>query len=397
MPSSSFRLERSWWALAAAVLASFACARRTPSENDPPGPRPALRQLASPSAFDLVPTSDGAVLVWASSSPGALHVEAFDAAGRAPSEAATLEAGSGVADVSALALASARVIAWSEAGADGRRLRAAWQADHDATRAFDLGSAGADAPSGRGGIALAASGQGARLLARSGPTPCASATEPPCRALQFFSLDAAGARAVGLSLAVPSPCAAHAAQLAPSPVGQVSGAAEPFEYAVCSASRGRSALTIFSIRPSPAYAAAEEVFVGCTPLGAARFAGQSAFVAQCGDERRWAHLEGEGGATIVERLEPRGLVCGAAGASIRFGAGWLRLAEPLGDLELLLGDDLAPPGSRAVWTGGALLVARPLANGELALARHVCRDTALVELLESPDASLDDAADRPGR
>ena len=380
----------------------LACTRRSASESEPSesesSKRPALRRLASPRAFDLVPTSEGAVLVWASSSPGALHVEGFDAAGRGSSEgAATLEAGSGVADVAALALGSARVLAWSEAGSDGRRLRAAWQTEHGAARVFDLGSAGADTAHGRGGVALAASGQGARLLARGGPTPCTSASDPPCRAFQFFALDPDGARAAGLSLAVPSPCAVRAAQLVPRSGAGGSSAAEPFEYAVCSEAGGRSALTIFSIRPSPAYAAAEEVFAGCAPLGAARFAGQSAFVAQCGDERRWARLDGEGGAALVESLEPRGMVCGAAGANIRLGPGWLRLAEPLGELELLLGDDLAPPGSRATWTGGALLVARPIAGGELALARHVCRGTALVELVEAPDASLENAEGGQGK
>lgn len=381
-------------ALGASAVLLLGCARRTPSESEPRGV-PAVRQLASPGAFDLVPTSSGAALVWASSSPGALHLEGFDAAGHPSSESAVvLDTVSAVAEVAALALGSAHVIAWSEVGSDGRRLRAAWLPERGPARPFDLGDVGAEATSGRGGIALAASGQGARLLARGGPTPCTSATEPPCRAFQFFSIDVDGAKTAGFPLAVPAPCADHAAQLVPSSGGRASGAAEPFEYAVCSESQRRSALTIFSIRPSPAYAQAEEVFAGCTPLGAARFGGQSAFVAQCADERRWARLDGEGGAAIVESLEPRGLVCGAAGANARLGAGWLRLVEPLGGLELLLGNDLAPPGSRVTWTGSALLVARPTASGVLALVRYACRGTALVELGAPPDASSDDADSR---
>jgi hypothetical protein len=379
-------------ASAASALLLLGCERRTAADSEPRPVHPAVRQLASPSAFDLVPTSSGAALVWASSSPGALHLQGFDAAGLPSSEATVeLDAASVVAEVAALALGPARVVAWSEVGADGRRLRAAWLPEHGAAHPFELGDTGADPTSGRGGIALAASGQGARLLARGGPTPCTSATEPSCRAFQFFAIDVDGARAAGFPLAVPAPCAEHAAQLAPSSGGLASGAVEPFEYAVCSESQGRSALTIFSIRPSPAYAQAEEVFAGCTPLGAARFGGQSAFVAQCGGERRLARLDGDGGAAVVDSLEPRGLVCGAAGANARLGAGWLRLLEPLGSLELLLGKELAPPGSRATWTGTALLVARPTASGELALDRYACQGTALVEVDVAPDASRKDA------
>jgi hypothetical protein len=109
-----------------------------------------------------------------------------------------------------------------------------------------------------------------------------------------------------------------------------------------------------------------------------------------------ARLDGDGGAAIVESLEPRGLVCGAAGANVRLGAGWLRLTEPLGSLELLLGDDLAPPGTRAVWAGAVLLVARPTAAGVLALTRHACQGTALVELGDAPDASSENAGGRQG-
>jgi hypothetical protein len=131
---------------------------------------------------------------------------------------------------------------------------------------------------------------------------------------------------------------------------------------------------------------AEEVFAGCTPLGAARFAGDAAFVASCAGERRWARIDHDTGTLRVETLEPRGLVCGAAGANVRLGAGWLRPSEPLGGLELLLGEDLAPEGSRAIWAGSALLVARPTPEGALALTRHVCRGAALVEVGDGPDA-----------
>ena len=88
-------------ALGASAVLLLGCARRTPSESEPRGV-PAVRQLASPGAFDLVPTSSGAALVWASSSPGALHLEGFDAAGHPSSESAVvLDTVSAVAEVAA--------------------------------------------------------------------------------------------------------------------------------------------------------------------------------------------------------------------------------------------------------------------------------------------------------
>ena len=356
------------------------CGRREPT----PAPEARdERRSSTPSAFDLVPTAGGAALVWAGGMPPALHLEPLDAAGHVLRHAtSTLASGEGVADVAVVARGGAHVIAWSEAAAGERRLRAAWVPESGPARRFELGAVGSDAPVARGGVALAASGQGARLFARGGPTACAAASAAPCRAFQFFAIEPDQARPLGLALAVPSPCASQAAQLVPGVSGRAlpGGTAEPFEYAVCSAARDSPALTVFSIRPDPAYAMAEEVFAGCTPLGAARFAGAAAFVALCGSERRVARLARDAAGLSIEVLEPRGLVCGAAGANVRLGAGWLRLSEPMGGLELLLGEDLAPPGSRAVWTGSALLVARPTAAGELLLQRHACRGTALVEL-----------------
>jgi len=142
---------------------------------------------------------------------------------------------------------------------------------------------------------------------------------------------------------------------------------------------------VFSIQPNPAYAAAEEGLAGCAPLGAGRFGGEATFVGVCGGQRRSVSVPVEGGALVARNLEERGLICNAAGAMLRFGGGWLRPIEPLGRLELLLNDDLAPPGARAVWTGAALLVARAL-DGRLSLSRYGCRGTQLVQLDALRDA-----------
>jgi hypothetical protein len=179
-------------------------------------------------------------------------------------------------------------------------------------------------------------------------------------------------------LTVPNPCAAHSAQLVAGRRA-ASGEAGPFEYAICAGPTGASALTVFSIQPSPAYAAAEEALAGCAPLGAGRFGGEATFVAACGAQRRSVSVPADGGALVARNLDVRGLGCNASGPLLRFGNGWLRPSEPLGRLELLLNDDLAPPGARAVWTGAALLVAQA-SDGRLSLRRYGCRDTQLLEL-----------------
>lgn len=385
MPSAPQRLTNHRSACIGALWLLSSCSRHeaAPTEKAPPGSTE--RRLAMPSAFDLVPAPAGGLLVWAGGAPPALHLEALDAAGRVqPAALPTLAVGEGVADVAAASLGAARVVAWSERGPGGRQLRAAWIGTEGPTAPFELGPIGGDASTPSGGVALAAGPQGARLLARGGATECSSTSSEGCQAFRFFNIDASGARTMGMPLAVPNPCASRAAQLVPG--GANGGATEPFEYALCSAVGDSSVLTVFSIQPSPAYAMAEEVFAGCTPLGAARFAGDAVFVAACAGERRLARLDRARNALRVESLEPRGVICGPAGANVRLGSGWLRPSEPLGGLELLLGDDLAPPGARAIWTGTALIVARATAEGTLALERHVCRGTSLIELEVGADA-----------
>jgi hypothetical protein len=128
-----------------------------------------------------------------------------------------------------------------------------------------------------------------------------------------------------------------------------------------------------------------EAFTGCTPLGAARFGGQAAFVATCGEFRRLALVDARTGELGVQDGDERGLICREGSALVRFGSTWLRLVDPLGRLELLLSDDLSPPGSRAVWTGQALVVARAV-DTMLVLARYGCLDSSVVQLPVDVDA-----------
>jgi hypothetical protein len=377
------------------LLATWGCARPG-GDLDPPAQvsvrRAGAPTLATDTAFDLVPSSGGAVLGWAPSEGGVLRVTRFDAEGRAQpfaSAAAAVELrgiGARAADLAVSAGSEGVALAWSETVDSARRLRAAWVSPNGSSRSFELGDA-APLELARGALALAGREAGALLLARGADTLCARPSDGSCSELRFFQIRPDAALPTGLSLTVPSPCEARSAQLVAPRPSDAAAANGRFDYAICSGVGPARALTVFSIQPSPAYAAAEELFAGCTPLGAGRFAGDAVFVARCASGRRMATVPADGGQIRVQDLDERGLVCGAHGPLLRLGRTWLRPGEPLGDLELLLNDDLAPPGARAVWAGSALLVAR-LEEGALRLTRHGCRGSSLVELEGVSDAGI---------
>lgn len=380
-------------AVAWAFGAGLGCSK---SDGAPPAGRAepsSASRLASATAFDLVPAADGALLAWAqdegAQSEGAtIRWRRFDARGR-PSAAAgaSLPAGPGVRDLAAAETEAGAALAWVEGARAGSTVRAGWVDPGGAARAFHLGPGGGPVGS-RGGLSLAPQGERALLFARAAEAPCDGSGPAPCAAFRFFLVAAGGARPSGVPLVVPSPCDEQAAQLVTAP-GRGAGGSEAlgrFDYAVCSRATGRAGLTVFSIQPSPAYAMAEDAFAGCTPLGAGRFAGEGGFVAACGSSRRLASAPGGGESLIVRSLDRRGLVCRNGAAQLAFGSGWLSLNEPLGRLELLLDEDLAPTGARAAWAGAALLVARADDAAKLRVSTYSCRGDVLVESAESVDA-----------
>jgi hypothetical protein len=373
----------------AIALPTASCER--PGEVTPPPASLAAspsRQLATPTAFDLATAPGGAVLAWAAAGADRLQWMRFDADGnRVGGEGARAQVagvGAAVADLALAAIGSDIALAWSEASAAPPTLRAAWFSSDGEARTFELGASFPGEAASRGGLALVGRERGALLLARGLEAPCSDARERACSAFHFFEIAPEAARPTGLSLTVPTPCADHSAQLV-SAQRAPGGEAGPFEYAICAGPAGASALTVFSIQPSPAYAAAEEALAGCAPLGAGRFGGEATFVANCGGQRRSVSVSVDGGALVARNLDERGLICNASGALLRFGNRWLRPTEPLGRLELLLNDDLAPAGARAVWTGAALLVANT-SDRQLSLRRYGCGNGQLLELDAAYDA-----------
>jgi hypothetical protein len=393
---SCFALGRSgagtWLAFAlalAAGLLAVACERA--SEVAPPRASLAAsgsRQLATPTAFDLAPAPGGAVLAWAPAGGGRLQWERFDADGKPVAgegaRAHVAGVGAAVTDLVLAANGADIALAWTEASSAPPTLRAAWSSSAGEARTFELGASFSGEGANRGALALVGRERGALLLARGLEAPCSDTRERACSAFHFFEIAPEAARPTGLSLTVPNPCAAHSAQLV-SAQRAPGGEAGPFEYAICAGPAGASALTVFSIQPSPAYAAAEEALAGCAPLGAGRFGGEATFVASCGRQRRSVSVSADGGALVARNLDERGLICDASGALLRFGNRWLRPSEPLGRLELLLNDDLAPTGARAVWTGAALLVAQA-SERQLSLRRYGCGNRQLLELDAPQDA-----------
>ncbi|HTV19332.1 MAG TPA: hypothetical protein VMG12_11690 [Polyangiaceae bacterium] len=386
---SVFELRRLGRSLGAGLALVGASCERS-SDVAPPSPAPvessAARGLATATAFDLVPAPEGAVLAWALAGSSTLRLARYDTDGNPTSGAVARVpgVGPGVADLALAASESDVALAWSEPASSEGKLRAAWVAGDNASRTFELGPGFHAGGAARGGLALVARDRGALLLARGLAAGCADERERECSAFQFFELGPDAARATGLSLTVPSPCASHSAQLV-SARRSATGIAGPFEYGICAGPPGASGLTVFSIQPNPAYAAAEEALAGCTPLGAARFGGEATFVGVCAGQRRAVSVPLDGGPLVARDLDQRGLICNASGALLRFGSGWLRPNEPLGNLELLLNDDLAPPGARAVWAGAALLVAQTRGE-QLSLSRFACRQSRLVQLDAARDA-----------
>jgi hypothetical protein len=368
--------QRSWVLIL--LLAAAGCSRSREREREPdkstPSPVRDARELLHETAFDLVSSPRGALLAWVASAPSALHVARFDAQGNAADEG--WKTASSVVANSArdllVAESSAGVSAiWREGENDGAAARGVWLAEGNA-QALDLGQAWGDAHSGRGNLALVSRGAGAMALVRGPRESCEDGTQEACFGFRFYALSAAGATTTGLGLRVPVPCDARAALL----VG--AGAQQGWQYAVCTRSEQSPVLTVFSIDPQRSYASARQVFAGCTPLGAATFAGQPTFVAECQGSRQLARMVGGDAPFELERLDVRGLVCGPNGARVRLGSGWLGLDEPLDHLELLLDSSLTPPGARAVWTGSVLLVARP--QGKLVLDRYGCEGGVLRQL-----------------
>lgn len=358
----------------------------------PSGPGPVgvatPRRIGTAGGFDLVATTEGALLAWG---PAALDGGGVRVLGLSPLGAAV----SAERDVSVGALVAARAsdeaprqVVELVAIASGMTLAVAWIAPNAPTDvaegsvssggvegfgpAFTLGDAASvvvSPLSARGRITGLVGEEGAlRVRVRTPPRACGR--DAPCEGTRRFRLDDASHRgtAEGPDESVPDVCE-------PFLVGGVSAEGTYF-HALCHVEAGAPSAVVYAVDPEPMHAAAVDPLPGCEPLTLAPTLAGAALVARCPEGISIAWIDGTGHVEGAARPAHRETVCEGGRATLRVvGADGARLdvplTTPLSRLEGLLDESIAAPRARAVWTGTALLVAAP-DHGEVVLARWQC-------------------------
>ena len=375
------------------VFAVAACSKRTPplgaSTARPPGsalparpgesvgagtapagsaPKglPAFERLATPTAFELVAGTRGATLVWAPAGrrSAALHRLELDAtvAPRGGAEVAvdaSVVTGD-VSDLSAAWVGERLALAWLERSGAKASVRAAWAGVAGAP--FELGAAWSGPRLARGNVVVASRGDRALVFARGDEAACIDAGKHGCFAFAFHELEEKRAVPAGLPMSVPVPCTDNSASLV------VRGSR--FHYGVCTDAGKGPVTTLFSIQRDPEYARADSLLEGCTPAGTFVWHDAAWLVADCEGGRRAARI----GDDPPEFLDLHGqrLECTSGKLRVRAPSLDLALEEPRSGLAPLLPPDVAPTGSRAAWTGRALVVASSFAE-RLRVSVRQCR------------------------
>jgi hypothetical protein len=368
--------------MAAFALACIACSK-SPSPSTAPsaaassasaGSRPvgAGVSLVTPTAFDLVPSSAGATLVFVeASAKKALRLE-LDARGAAGGALEVVLDGGAMpgepSDLAAAWVGERLALAWIERDAAKARVRAvSLRPDAVNTAAppevLELGRAWVAPRTARGNVVVAARGERALVFARGEATPCVDPAQQGCFGFSFHELHAGRAVATGLPLAVPVPCTDHSAALAV--VGR------RWHYGVCTDTGKAPMTTMFTIEHDPEYARADRLLEGCKPTGMLHFGGAAWLVGDCQGNRRAVRIGGRDEPLEFLELRTARFECTSDGARVRAPGLDLALDEPRGRLEALLPEDTVPASGRAVWSGRALVVAATGA-GPLTLSRHRC-------------------------
>jgi len=238
--------------------------------------------------------------------------------------------------------------------------------------------------SGRGNIVVAPLAGGALYVAhRITRGPCHDTSSGAAECTRFARTrlpEADGVRSDGAS-EIAAPCA----PLLPGAITSA-GSTPPWFYGVCHEDEGPTT-TVFVIQPDPAsqYAAAAEVLAGCTPVALARAESGVVLRARCGDDEALARIDAMGHVTHTMRHAVLSTRCEAGRPVLEANDGSVvltrRLMESESRLEAWLPGTVAPDGSRAAWTGEALLVAAPIGSEgsrEVRLRRYECSGVALL-------------------
>lgn len=358
-----------------------------PAPEPPPPPPPPRREVAAPravttgAAFDLVVGPRGPVLIYAEPAPvgGAIQLLTLDRQGAAvgapravyrpipdddavfPPDALELSAASGGGQLA---------VAWVERhGTSFRALATYGAADGAFAPPTELGATRRELASTRGHVAAAVSAAGhVEVMARLAPTSCvegsstAGAQGASCVPVGITRLAPGPSERRGVGLMLPRPC--------PSTVLGFVHATDVWHYAVCDESEGL-ATTFYAVQFDPQYAHAERALEGCEPRGMVPIGEGVAAVADCGGMRRALWL----GAAGRERRMLGGtasVACEGSDARLVLPDGTSEaLTGPRGGFAAVLADDVAPRGSRAVWTGEVLLVAASI-DREVGVRRYEC-------------------------
>ena len=378
----------------AAWLASCNCEEPPPLVPPAPVPAPraglvAPRPLASAASFDLIDNVDGALLAWGvpSRMGGGLQVQRLDRQGGAIGEEISIlsptdmggpraaeELPGDAVELALQAVGTQFAVAWvirdqrqigvrSVVCADAGE-RVGPGVDHGPT---ELGRIGV-----RGHLALAASRAGEISLFFRGVTaPCeGDGIVGPCTRFSPVRLGTHPGDGVrdGVSLAVPVPCERA--------IPGFENIRDDWYYSICSGEGEGRITTAFAIRFDPEYAHPERVMAGCEAIGMTAHQDGVLLVSRCEDGLRGVQLADAGRQRELIRGLTRRVRCVAGRPTIEIGAAegvtmQTRLEGRRGRLGPLLPEQLAGAAARAIWTGEALLVAKPMA-GEVNVQRYEC-------------------------
>jgi hypothetical protein len=219
-------------------------------------------------------------------------------------------------------------------------------------------------------VTVAARGDKALVFSRGDEVGCIDPGKHACYAFLFHELAADAAKRTGLPLSVPVPCTDNATSLLVL--------SDRYHYGVCTDTGRGPVTTVFTLTPEPAYARADPVLEGCEPAGTFLFQGKAWLIANCQGNRRAARIGGSDDEVEYLDLRSPRLDCRGGIAAIRASGFELLLDQPRGRLEALLPSAIAPRGSRAAFTGRALLVASSVGQS-LRVARYVCERDQWVE------------------
>lgn len=379
--------------LAVVLLACSAKSCGCGEEEPAPPPAPTRievmvpRPIAAPTAFDLITTTSGAALVFSPpfTEGGGVRYLKLDRFGAIASEELTVfsehvtdRPPTDCFEVRAAAGGGRVGIAWVERAAFSRTSYATL--GPDSGEAFAPRMKLADLPvemHPRGAIAVAASSDGTLdVMFRGRDVDCPPATarelatNGPCASVSLRRLDTGTSGREGVALAVPDPCREPL-------VGYVFSGGT-WHYAVCSHASSRPVVTSYAISFDPEYARAEKTLEGCRPRGLSPLLDGVATAGRCGESEHAMLLRDSGREIAHGDTGSISVECRAGLPVIVYGTLFEReLLGAVDRLEAILPEDVAPEGSRAVWTGETLLVATSLGS-EVALRRYECRGPAPV-------------------